>query len=352
MINLGELAVPLEGENPAGENLEYDPLYLELDSLAVETLDSVMGESRIEGRKPDWKKLRENCLSLWGKTRDLRVAVYLSIAETALGGIKDCSEALKLILFLVRDMWDAMYPKLDPEDDNDPIERLNILAMLSPESGAFNDPIMFISKIRALKLTPSLPYSLRDRLISLNELETSDGQSIDPNLILGEVMGVPLAEIEEQAAAARDLQETIKAVCAVAGEKMAGAGILTMQTLTEEIDRFCRTYGVFLDSFGSGHTDAAAAENPDVAGEAGFSSGAALSNLSAYKPASRADALLLLKKGAEYFRYHEPNSPIPLLVNRALRFSEMSFIDLLEDLVPDALPRGKEILGIKGEAGQ
>jgi type VI secretion system protein ImpA len=70
-------------------------------------------------------------------------------------------------------------------------------------------------------------------------------------------------------------------------------------------------------------------------------------NLAAYKPASRADALLLLRKGAEYFQRQEPNSPIPLLINRALRFSEMNFIDLLEDIVPDALSQGKTILGIR-----
>jgi hypothetical protein len=35
------------------------------------------------------------------------------------------------------------------------------------------------------------------------------------------------------------------------------------------------------------------------------------------------------------------------LVNRALRISEMNFIELIEDMVPDALSRGKEILGIK-----
>ncbi|MDR0997515.1 MAG: hypothetical protein LBL70_00475, partial [Treponema sp.] len=65
-----------------------------------------------------------------------------------------------------------------------------------------------------------------------------------------------------------------------------------------------------------------------------------------------ADALLLLRKSAEYFQKSEPNSPIPLLVNRALRFSEMNFIELLEDIVPDALLRGKEILGIKEAAGE
>jgi type VI secretion system protein ImpA len=58
---------------------------------------------------------------------------------------------------------------------------------------------------------------------------------------------------------------------------------------------------------------------------------------------------LLLKKGAEYFQTQEPNSPIPLLINRALRFSEMNFIELIEDMVPDAVSRGRDILGIKPE---
>jgi type VI secretion system protein ImpA len=71
-----------------------------------------------------------------------------------------------------------------------------------------------------------------------------------------------------------------------------------------------------------------------------------------YQANTRADALLLLKKGAEYFQRQEPNSPIPLLVNRALRFSDMNFLDLIEDMMPDALSRGRDILGIRPEEQQ
>jgi hypothetical protein len=204
MIALEEMAVPLEGENPAGENLEYDSLYLEMDSLAVGVPDSQMGESKIEGRGPDWKKLKENCQNLWGKTRDLRVASYLAVAETAAGGLEDCTAAFKLILFLVRDMWDTLYPKLEIDEDNDPTERINVLTMLSPEPGAFNDPIMFISKFRMLRLVPALPYTLRDHLISINEFEASDGAPVNPILITGELQRLPLAEVEKQAALAQE----------------------------------------------------------------------------------------------------------------------------------------------------
>jgi type VI secretion system ImpA family protein len=352
MITLEELAVPLEGENPAGENLEYDPLYLELDSLAVAVPDSEIGDSKIEGHGADWKKLRENCLSLWGKTRDLRVASYLVIAETAIGGFKDCGEALKLIGFLVRDMWETVYPRLDPDDDNDPTERLNVLAMLSPEAGAFNDPIMFISKVRALRLVPALPYTLRDYLVSINELETADGQSIDTNLIVAELMNIPQADKDEQVASVREIRETLKAISADAGEKMSGGFSLDMASLIREIERLCKFYATYLESGSESGESAAGGDGAsETAGEtSALASGQQSFNLSSYRPATRTDALLLLRKSSEYFQQHEPNSPIPLLVNRALRFSEMNFIELIEDIVPDALSRGKEIMGIKEES--
>jgi type VI secretion system protein ImpA len=351
MVVYEELALPLEGENPAGENLEYDPLYLEMDSLAVAVPDSEIGDSKIEGHGADWKKLKENCLTLWGKTRDLRVASYLVIAETAAGGFKDCGAAFKVLHFLIRDMWETMYPKLDPDDDNDPTERLNILTMLSPEPGAFNDPIMFIAKIRALRLTPSLPYTLRDYLVSINELETADGEAVDTNLIMGEMMNIPLAEIEEQAAVVREIQETLRALCEDASGKLTGGYSLSMTSLVREIDRLCKLYTTYLDSYGGGAAaetgSETAAEGPAEESEG---SGRSAVNIASYRPANRADALLLLRKSAEYFQKSEPNSPIPLLVNRALRFSEMNFVELLEDIVPDALLRGKEILGIKEDA--
>ncbi len=341
MITLEEMAIPLEGENPAGESMEYDSLYLEMDSLAISVPDSQMGESKIEGRGPDWKKLKENCQKLWGKTRDLRVASYLAVAETADGGLEDCAAAFKLILFLVRDMWDAMYPKLEIDDENDPTERLNILTMLSPEPGAINDPVMFISKFRTIRLVPVLPYTLRDHLISINEFEAADGQTVNPGLISGELMRIPREEVEKQAALAGELKETVEAICSAANEKMQSGYSLAMGSLIGEINKLCKFYAQYSGG-SSGETENIedSSSITAVPASGGF-------NLASFIPGTRSDALLLLRKGAEYFQRQEPNSPIPFLVNRALRFSEMSFIDLLEDIVPDALSHGKTVLGIK-----
>ncbi|MDR2483783.1 MAG: type VI secretion system protein TssA [Treponema sp.] len=355
MINIAEMTAPVKGANPSGDNLEYDPLYLEMDSLAAEVPDSRMGNSKIEGHGPDWKKLNKNCLNLWKRTRDLRVAAYLVISETAINGLKGFTDAFSLLLYLVHDLWDTCYPSLDPSEDEDPLERLNILAMLSPEPGTMNDPIMFISRFRDIRLASSLSYTLRDIMIANNELDPGNNRVIDPKLIHAELMRVAVSEIQEQADLARTAKDRIKTLCSDMNGKMKGGYLLTMASLTHEVDRLIRCYDTHLEAFNaaeplsksSGTGEAVPADRIPAAQEPQKPSNAV--NLISYQVSSRPEALLLLRKGSEYFQRQEPNSPIPLLINRALRFAEMNFMDLLEDIAPDALSRGRDILGIKEE---
>ena len=347
MINAEELTVVLEGE-PAGQNLEYDPLYLELDALAMEVPDSVMGESKVQGRDPDWKKLSKNCLELWKKTRDLRVAVYLVIAEAITGGLAGLVEGLKVPVFLVKELWDSFYPRLDPEYDDDPLERLNVLSMLSPQEGSINDPVMFIPRFREIRLVPSLKYTLRDLLISLNEIEVSDDKAIDPKILRAEIMNVGVAEIEGQAALVKEGQDLIAELCEAMNSKMKDY-TLDMSALTRELNRLHTFYKSHLESLTSSSGEAPEAISDSAAPSNTAPAPGEKVSLLSYRAATRAEALLLLKKGAEYFQSQEPNSPIPQLIDRALRFSEMSFMELLEDIAPDALSRGRDILGIKTE---
>jgi type VI secretion system protein ImpA len=349
MIDTEELSKAVSQDDPSGPDLEYDPLYLELDSLAVAVPDSLMGDSRIEGRGPDWKKLRKNCLDLWARTRDLRIAVYLAIAEAITEGLPGLARGLKLPLFLVRELWDSFYPRLDPDDGNDPLERLNIISMLSPPAGSVNDPVMFVPQFRETRLVPSLRYTLRDLLISLNVIESGSGVAFEQKLLRAEFMGVPAEEIDAQYALAEEAKSLLLALCDEMNAKMSGGNILDMSTLSREIDQMLKFY----DSCrASSQTENGADETlPGDSGPEEDASPARQLALLSYQVTSRSQALLMLKKGAEYFQKNEPNSPIPLLVNRALRFSEMSFIDLIEDMMPDALPRGRDILGIKPESG-
>jgi type VI secretion system protein ImpA len=348
MIDIESMTVPLSGENPAGSNLEYDPMYVELDSLAVGTPDSTMGDSTVEGQAPDWKLLNKNCLELWKKTRDLRVASYLTVAQTALEGLPGLCAGIKLIHFLIRDMWEQSWPRLDPDDDNDPLERLNILAMLSPSAGTINDPVMFITRFRKTRLVPSLKYTLRDLLISQNELSAGGENGVDSKLLHAEMLNIPPAEIEASAALAREAGDEITALCNDMNEKMGSGYVLNMDTLLREVEKLRTFYRSNLESPDTGEEETEPGSAHAAQGSVRHT-GSGKVDLASFQVNSRTEALLLLRKGSDYFQREEPNSPIPLLVNRALRFSEMSFLELLEDIAPDAISRGRDVLGVKEE---
>jgi len=341
MLDLKEMAVPLVGENPAGEDLEYDPLYMQLESLAQDVPDSQMGDSVLEGRSADWKGLRKNCLELWKRTRDLRVAAYLVVAETAMEGLPGFASTFKLLNYLVENLWDEFYPRLDPADDYDPLERINILSMLSPDSDSINDPIMFILRFRDLRLVPSLSYTLRDFLVASGEIEGEEAPDI--NLIRAELLNVPAGDIQAQADLAEGARGDLDRLCEVMNGKMKNNSI-TLDALKREIGRLCAFYKNQLAQGGSAVPEAGSGAEAEVSSPGGAAPRAPS------LAGSRVEALSMLRKGAEYFQKNEPSSPVPFLVNRALRIADMNFIDLLGEMItPDAVGRGKDVLGVKGE---
>ena len=62
---------------------------------------------------------------------------------------------------------------------------------------------------------------------------------------------------------------------------------------------------------------------------------------------SRKDVLTLLQKICLYYDRIEPSSPVPLMLKRAARLAEMDFMQIIEDLSPDAIAQVRIITGEK-----
>ena len=62
---------------------------------------------------------------------------------------------------------------------------------------------------------------------------------------------------------------------------------------------------------------------------------------------SRQDAVRALDAVAEYFRRNEPSSPVPLLIDRAKRLVSKNFLEVLEDVAPDAVSMARAFGGLK-----
>lgn len=347
-IDLSELMTPLSSDDVCGVNSEYDSLYLELDSLAVGTPPGMMGDSVIEGKDPDWRLLRKNCLELWSKTRDLRVAVYLTISSLCLDGLEGFRDGLKLLDYLVSQLWDGVWPRLDPDDDNDPTERINIFSMFSPPQGSYSDPLAFISRFRDVALVNGMPYTLRD-LLFVTGADESVERSLNPAIFEAEMAAVNKEIMKNSFEVVSEIEALLEKIASDVYERTSGEGVLNFSSLMAELKVLKNFYASHISDKGELFSDIngdAIQNNESVTNSATPPKAAGSFNLNTFYPSSRGEALLVIGKCAEFFRNTEPTNPLPYLLERALRMAEMNFIELLQDMDPSSLDRVKEQLGI------
>ena len=139
--NIDSLLQPISPDAPCGPDLEYDPAFLELDRISEGKPEQQMGDTIVAAQEPDWKDVSDRTQALLTKTKDLRVAIRLTRALLNIDGFAGLADGLTVMRGIVENYWDGFYPKLDPDDDNDPTFRVNILMGLC-------DLTMFIDRIR------------------------------------------------------------------------------------------------------------------------------------------------------------------------------------------------------------
>ena len=57
------------------------------------------------------------------------------------------------------------------------------------------------------------------------------------------------------------------------------------------------------------------------------------------------DVIKTLNLVCDYYRKNEPSSPVPMLIERAIRLVGKSFMDALKDIAPAGVDEAKIILG-------
>ena len=90
-----------------------------------------------------------------------------TVTVLELEGLPGFRESLALSKALLRDTGTTVYPQLDPADDNDPLQRMNIVASLAMPVGTFGDPYRILERLRSTPLCESVRmgrYSLADIL--------------------------------------------------------------------------------------------------------------------------------------------------------------------------------------------
>jgi type VI secretion system protein ImpA len=341
MINADELLKPILDNKPCGEDLSYDQGFQELESL-------IRGKPETQfspAEDPDWKVLRERCLELWSRSKDLRLATALSLATLKMDGLPALPAGLTLLKGMLEKYWEPCYPLLDPADNNDPTQRLNIIAALATPVGTFGDPMRFLERLRQAPLSNSRQmgrYSMADILLSeAAAVATEETPKSGPTT----------AQIE---AAFRDTSpEDLAAVNQTVGESLRLVEEIDqwltntvgtdrapdLSALPTELKEIQKRLAAYLPA-GSVPASAEAGAPADATGA-----------VAAHRPIegeiqSREDVVRMINKICDYYKREEPSSPVPNILKRAQRLAEMDFMQIISDLSPDAV---KEIQRITGE---
>ena len=331
--HLAHLADALSDTSPCGESLEYDADYLALEEEAQGKPEVEYGQTLTQAVPPDWKRVHRLALALAERSRDLRLAVYLTRAELNLHGIAGLADGLALVEALLTDHWAALHPQLDPDDDHDPQLRVNILASLCEGTGMLQD-----LREAALVEVPALGrVSLRD--LDLASGDTSGSEQPAPSLAMIEAVF--------QQAGHEPLSRTLACL-----EQASQASLRIEALLTEHVGVANAIDLSALSSLLRRAAEVIRQRLPQAASDAAPSSDTPAA-LAAVAPrgeiASREDVRQSLDRLCAYFAVHEPGSPVPLLLQRARKLLELNFIELMQDLAPDGLTQLAQVSGIRND---
>lgn len=347
--DLTALAGPLEGDEPAGPDLEYDGDFSALDIAAQRKGEQQVGDSIIEAEEPDWKAVRAQATALLARTRDIRVLWHLARANLALDGLVGFAAVISATAQVLEALWDSVHPQLDP-DDGDATLRVNTL-------NAFADGREILLPLRHAPLAESRMmgrFSLRDYRRAHGEDPVPEGEVPPDQATIAaaladsgaETLAAKLAAVEEALASAR----RIESVCA---DKIGAADSPNLEGLSSLLTEIRKVLALAApaDSGGGDGGDVEGAEigtDGPPPGATGAGTGAAAGGPPGIR--SRDDVVRALDLICTYYRTHEPGSPLPLLLERAKRLVHADFMAVMGDLAPDGVDQARTMLGVKAES--
>jgi type VI secretion system protein ImpA len=116
-IDLDAILAPLPGDNPAGEDMRYLPLYDEIKEArrADDLLDR--GDWNRELKTADWDKVISLSTEALSKnTKDLQIAAWLFEALIRTEGFDGAEVGLDILIGFLEKFWEHVYPKIEDDD--------------------------------------------------------------------------------------------------------------------------------------------------------------------------------------------------------------------------------------------
>ncbi|MBV9928136.1 MAG: type VI secretion system protein TssA [Acidobacteria bacterium] len=377
-VDVAAQLAPIPGDNPAGESLRYAPLkpggnktlYDEVKEARRSDDISSYGDWETKERKTaDWKLVIElTTEALATRTKDIQVCSWLCEALVKVEGFAGLRDGLKVMRGLHELYWDRLYPELR---DGSPVPRANMLGTLN------NDVTLAVQGQPVAYTTGGGSYSYHDwqeaaQFDIPESLEGLDQRRLD------DIEKLKARAAEQGKITTEDWRKATKATGPDFYEKtyvLLGECREELSSLSSVADE---KYGVdapslsalgrVLDDLHSLVEEIVTGQRPPELppppppppGPSNDKMGRNEEMPPAARPVAtgpvqtRQDALNRLAEAAEYFRIHEPHSPISYLVQRAINWSKMPLEAWLKEVIKDGSVLGglRETLGLKPDDGK
>ncbi len=341
MSSFDQFLQPITPDKPCGEDLSNSQDYIELDTLVEGTPETQFSEAV----KPDWKVVYSRCTDLLTKSKNLRVAVVLCLAALEREGWTGGAAALDMTAKMLRQYWDSLYPSLDPEDKNNPIERFNILSALNNPIGTYEDTFAYIQNLTEAPLTNSARIGKFSYAVTQPDYKGENAPN--PAQIDAAFLDTPKEELAATSAAIDLAISAVTDMAAYLGQVAGDMPSPSFDNLLSELGKIRKYMDSRLQLANPAAPDQAGGDAPadgvDAAPQGGGATGGGVIR-------SRADVEDAIQRICDFYARSEPSSPVPLLLQRAKRLVRSDFLNIIEELTPEAVSQMKNVTGFKDPA--
>lgn len=339
-LDITTLLLPVSEDRPSGDDIEYDPEFQQLERIFSK--QDIHSEIALEAA--EWSQVYSQSQALLGRSKDLRLAYWLTQAATARDGWSGFAQGVSLMQQLISGFWEHFHPQLDPSDNFDPVIRINIVGglnhRLSTISLLLKAPLVHVKGLGA--------FNLRDYQIATGEITAPSDtyqEGLSTDVILAALQEMDPSELQQITADVKIVSEQLQLMDTFLMEKVGSS-------IAPDLSALNKCVTACLKFLGHAPVNQVSDDMNDQSAEGAETLQAA--NGSLVKPAkpavageimSREDAMKMMDKIADYFVKHEPSSPVPMLMKRAKRLSTMDFMDILKELAPKGVEQAQMISG-------
>ena len=333
-----DLLNPIAGDNPSGTSLRYDRVYDQIKEARTEDDESIpTGAWQRQAKRADFPlvmKLAGEALAT--KSKDLQLVAWLTEAQLKREGISALEPCLQLFLKMQQEFWETLYPEIDEGDlglRTVPIEWIaNRAAGILREAPLTSSKLNFFEYKESRSIGYEADASGNDAKSAIRELAIKDGKATAEEFdqALASTPKTFYVGLEGSLNSSLEALQSLQEFC----EEKYGDDGPSFSKLRASIEEVKQVVTSLLNEKRKTDPDEAqeeaeeAVDEPEVQEETEAVAVAQASQpkkgkaLSA-EPADWDDAVARVNACAQYMRTQNSGSPVPYLLQMAVRWGEL-----------------------------